>query len=123
MEDGAFYGCWNLSGTVFIPATLTQIGSYCFFESKNIQSFNVNSSNPRYSSLNDALYSKKNDTLYICPGGKVGTFEIPPTVKLIGSHAFYKCNKIVNSIIFPGTVDYIGYIAFYGCTLINNFTC
>lgn len=121
-DDGAFYGCKNLSGTVFIPATLTQIGSYCFFESNNIQSFNVNSSNPRYSSLNDALYSKKNDTLYICPGGKVGTFEIPPTVKLIGSHAFYKCNKIGNSMNIPGAVDYIGYYAFYGCTLINNFT-
>ncbi|MBN2767117.1 MAG: leucine-rich repeat domain-containing protein [Paludibacteraceae bacterium] len=122
MEDGAFYGCWNLTGTVFIPATLTEMGEYCFLESNNIQSFNVNSLNPSYSSFNDAFYSKNRDSLFICPGGKTGAFEIPASVKLIGSHAFYKCNKIGTTISIPATVDYIGYYAFYGCTLISNFS-
>lgn len=121
LDDGAFYGCYNLTGTVYIPASLTEMGNYCFLESNNIQSFNVNSLNAAYSSYNDVLYSKNRDTLFICPGGKTGTFEIPASVKLIGSHAFYKCNKIGTTLTIPAAVDYIGYYSFYGCTMISNF--
>lgn len=121
LDDGAFYGCYNLTGTVYIPASLTEMGNYCFLESNNIQSFNVNGLNVAYSSYNDVLYSKNRNTLFICPGGKTGTFEIPASVKLIGSHAFYKCNKIGTTLTIPAAVDYIGYYSFYGCTMISNY--
>jgi hypothetical protein len=121
LEDGAFYGCWGLTGTVSIPASLSDLGYYCFLESNNITSFSVNSSNPAYSSYNDALYSKNMDTLFICPGAKTGTFSIPASVKLVGSYAFYKCNKISGTLTIPSTVDYIGYYAFYGSTQVSDF--
>jgi len=121
IDDGAFYGCWNLTGTVTIPASLTDLGYYCFLESNNITSFSVNTSNPVFSSYNDVLYSKNMDTLFVCPAGKTGTFSIPTTVKLIGSHAFYNCNKISGTITIPALVDYIGNYSFYGCTLISGF--
>jgi hypothetical protein len=121
LEDGAFYGCWNLNGIVSIPSSLTDIGYYCFFESNNITSLSVNGSNPAYASYNDALYSKNMDTLFICPGAKTGEFSIPTSVKLIGSHAFYKCNKITGVLNIPSGVDYIGYYAFYGCAQISEF--
>lgn len=121
LGDGAFYGCYRLTGTVTIPAGLTNIGYYCFLESNNIKSFVVNSSNIAYSSWNDALYSKNMDTLFICPGGKTGTFTIPSSVKLIGSHAFYKCSNLTGTITIPGSTDYIGYYAFYGCNQISNY--
>lgn len=121
LSDGAFYGCRNLTGSVTIPATLTDLGDYCFSESNNITSFSVNSSNPAYSSNNDVLYSKEADTLFICPGGKTGSFTIPATVKLIGSYAFYKCNKLTGTLTIPALVDYIGYYVFYGCNQISDF--
>jgi len=121
LDEGAFYGCWNLTGTVTIPATLTDMGYYCFLESNSITSFSVNTANPDFSSNNDVLYSKNLDTLFICPPGKTGTFNIPNSVKLIGSHAFYNCNKISGTITIPALVDYIGYYSFYGCTLISGF--
>lgn len=119
---GAFYGCYRLSGTVTIPGGLNNIGYFCFLESNNIKSFVVNSSNTTYSSSNDALYSKNMDTLFICPGGKTGTFTIPSSVKLIGSHAFYNCSNLTGTITIPGSTDYIGYYAFYGCSQISNYT-
>ncbi|MEA4935381.1 MAG: leucine-rich repeat domain-containing protein [Paludibacter sp.] len=121
LGNGAFYGCYRLTGTVTIPAGLTNIGYYCFLESNNIKSFDVNSSNAAYSSWNDALYSKKMDTLFICPGGKTGTFNIPSSVKLIGSYAFYNCSNLKGTITIPGSTDYIGYYAFFGCSQISNY--
>jgi len=121
LEDGAFYGCWNLTGTVTLPATLNEFGNYCFLESNNIISFSVNSANPNYSSSNDVLYSKNMDSLFVCPPAKTGSFTIPNTVKLIGSHAFYNCSKITGTLVIPALVDYIGYYSFYGCSLISEF--
>lgn len=121
IEDGAFYGCSKLNGAIIIPAGLTDFGSYCFFECNNISAFSVSTSNTDYSSYNDCLYSKNIDTLFICPGGKTGNFTIPESVKLIGSHAFYKCEKLTGNINIPASVDYIANYAFYGCTLLTGF--
>jgi hypothetical protein len=121
LDDGAFYGCWNLNGTVSLPASLNDLGYNCFLESNNINSFNVNSANPNYASLNDVLYSKNMDTLFICPGTKTGNFYIPSNVKLIGSYAFYNCSKITGTLTIPALVDYIGYYSFYGCTSLTDF--
>jgi hypothetical protein len=122
LEDGVFYNCDNLNGTVYIPATLKQMGYYCFLESNSIKMFSVNSSSTSYSSNNGILYSKNQDTLFICPGGKKGSIMIPSTVKLIGSHAFYNCDSLTGNIQIPLNVDYIGYYAFYGCKKIASFT-
>lgn len=122
LEDGAFYGCYNLNGSVSIPASLKQLGSFCFFECNAIQSFSVNASNTKYSSKDGALYSKSQDTLYICPNGHKGTFTIPSTVRLIGSYAFYGCDSLTGNIQIPMNVDYIGYNSFYGCKRISSFT-
>ncbi len=121
LGDGAFYGCYNLTGTVTVPATLITLGAYCFMECNNLKSFSVNASNPDYASSNDILYSKNLDTLFICPGAKTGLFTIPNSVKLIGSHAFYKCSKLTGTITIPLTTDYIGYYAFYGCPQIGAY--
>lgn len=114
LESGAFYGAYNLTGTVQIPASLTDIGDFVFFESNAIKSFSVNSANPSYASYSDALFSKQLDSLFICPGGKTGTFNIPASVKLIGSHAFYKCKSLTGVLYIPAATDYIGYYAFMG---------
>jgi len=122
LEDGAFRGCYNLTGTVTIPSTMKDLGNYCFFECNYVQSFSVSSSNANYASNNGALYSKKQDTLFICPAKKSGTFTIPSTVRLIGSHAFYKCTALTGNLQIPKLVDYIGYYNFYGCDNLSSFS-
>lgn len=120
LGDGAFYGCSKLT-SVTIPATLTDIGYYCFLESNLVTAFNVNSSNPDYTSVDGMLMSKNQDTLFSCPPAKTGTITVPSTVKLIGSYAFYNCTKISGTLTIPASVDYIGYYSFYNCSLISSF--
>lgn len=122
LGEGAFYGCWNLTGTINIPSTLVDLGNYCFLESNNVMAINVATSNPVYSSDNGLLFSKNVDTLFVCPPAKSATINIPSTVKLIGSHAFYNCSKLTGTLNIPQIVDYIGYYAFYGCTGLSSFS-
>ena len=122
IDDGAFRSCYNLTGTVTIPSTMKDLGNYCFFECNYVQSYNVSSSNANYASSNGALYSKKIDTLFICPAKKSGTFTIPSTVRLVGSHAFYKCTALTGNLQIPKLVDYIGYYCFWGCDNLSSYS-
>ena len=122
IDNGAFRSCSNLTGTVTIPSTMKDLGNYCFFECNNVQSFTVSGSNANYASSNGALYSKKIDTLFICPAKKTGTFIIPSTVRLIGSHAFYKCTALTGNLQIPKLVDYIGYYCFWGCDNLSTYS-
>jgi len=121
LGDGAFYNCPYLNGTVILPAGLSSLGAYCFLESNHILGFQVNPANPVYTSQEGVLYSKTLDSLFICPGAKTGSFQIPETVKLIGSYAFYNCKQLSGSITIPAAVDYIGYYAFFGCQNIGSY--
>ena len=119
--DGAFYGCTGLNGAVVIPKATINIGSYVFFECNKLTSFQVDPQNTFFSSNNDALYSKYQDTLHICPAAKTGSFTVPSTVKAIGSYAFYMCSGLTGSLIIPASVNTIGAYAFYGCTAISSY--
>lgn len=121
LEDGAFSYCDKITGTVTIPSSLSGLGTYCFFESDSIQSFSVNGNNKMFSSLNGLLLSKNLDTLFICPGAKKGSFTIPPSVRVIGSHAFYNCTGISGKITIPANVNQIGYYTFYNCKNITDY--
>lgn len=119
--DGAFYGCSGLNGAVIIPKATINIGSYVFFECNKLTSFQVDALNSQFSSNNDALYSKNQDTLHICPAAKTGSFTVPSTVKAIGSYAFYMCSGLTGSLTIPASVNTIGAYAFYGCTAISSY--
>lgn len=120
--DGAFYGCSGLTGTVNISSSVGYIGTYAFFGCTKLSSFSVNAANLYYSSANDVLFNKKQDTLLICPSTKTGTYTIPSTVKGLGSYSFYQCDSLKGSFAIPKSVGYIGYYAFYGCTQISAFS-
>ncbi|MFA6582023.1 MAG: leucine-rich repeat domain-containing protein, partial [Paludibacter sp.] len=119
--NDAFQGCSGLTGTINIPQTLSYFGAYAFFDCTNLASFQVSPSNPYYSSVNDVLYNKNQDTLYICPGAKSAEFTIPATVKAVGSYAFYKCSQLSGSLTIPSGVNSIGDFAFYGCSTLSAF--
>ncbi|HEY5507948.1 MAG TPA: leucine-rich repeat domain-containing protein, partial [Paludibacter sp.] len=121
ISDGTFYGCSGLSGTVTIPKSVSSIGSYAFFECNKLTSFQVDALNPIYSSSNDVLFTKTQDTLLICPGAKTGSYVIPSTVKGIGSYGFYNCSGLTGNLVIPKSVGSIGSYAFYGCTQLSAY--
>jgi hypothetical protein len=121
IEDGTFYGCSGLNGIVTIPKSVLSIGSYSFFECNKLTSFQVDVQNAKYSSNNNVLFSKIQDSLFICPSGKTGNFSMPATVKVIGSYAFYNCSGLTGSLVIPKLVHLIGSYAFYGCNLLTAY--
>ena len=115
----AFYYSWNLAGTINIPATLTSIADYAFYGCSAIATFTVASSNTRYSALNGVLFNKSQDSLFVCPPAKSGSYTIPTTVKHIGASAFDNC-KNLTSILIPNTITSIGSYAFSYCSGITG---
>ena len=121
ISEGTFYGCSGLSGTVTIPQSVTSIGSYAFFDCNKLTSFQVDALNSNYSSSNDVLFTKTQDTILTCPGGKVGSYSIPNTVKGIKTCGFYNCSSLTGILAIPKSVGSIGNYAFYGCTQLSAY--
>ncbi len=119
--DGAFYGCSGIKGTVTLPKSVSYIGYSPFMGCDSISSYQIDATNSYYSTLNDALFNKKQDTLLICPSYKSGVYTMPSTVKCIGSYAFYNCANLTGGLAIPKSVNYIGSYAFYGTNQISSF--
>jgi hypothetical protein len=108
--DKAFYNCIGLT-LVIIPAALTYIGSEAF---SGVGSFDVNSNNPNYSSIDGVFYNKDQTTLIHCPRLKTGSFVIPSSVTSIANGAFIGCESLT-SVTIPKLLTTIGDNAFYAC--------
>lgn len=123
---------------------MSWIGEYAFYNCPNISGFEVNSSNPWFSTSEGLLFNKNSDTLYICPFSKQGAYILPSGVKHIGAGAFSGCSGLTSiesgqglqslgyaafsgctgllSVKLPATLSVIENSSFYGCTGLNRFT-
>jgi hypothetical protein len=101
--------------TVTLPASLTDLGAVCFFGCTSLKSINVDPANPVYTSIDGVVYDKEAKTLVMCPSGKEGVLEIPPTVTAIAAWAFGDCKKL-SEVVIPPSVTEIHTDAFGGCT-------
>lgn len=106
----AFQNCGL--ATITIPSSVISVDGWVFNGCTAMTEINVDSDNPAFSSDNGIMYDKNKTTLLYCPGGKT-QIEIPSTVTIIGSAAFWY-NKMT-SIIIPNSVKSIGSNAFYYC--------
>jgi len=97
----------NLSH-VSIPASVTSIGSRAFAFAERT-AFAVSADNPRYSSLDGALFDKAGTTLLAayCP---TGTYTVPASVSAIGPDAFRDC--AASAIVLHEGIASIGSFAF-----------
>jgi len=114
IDPSAFAFC-QLQGTLSLPASVTSIGDYAFYNCKYIDNFEVEPSNPRYLSYNGVLLNRNMDSLLICPYAKQGYYAVPEGVKYIGNSAFDGCASI-NSVSLPASLIKIGDYAFEYCT-------
>ena len=101
--------------SIEISSTVTEIkGS--FRENVNQKEFLVSENNPCYS--NDAygvLFNKDKSILVTAPAGISGTYQIPDTVREIGSSSFYGCTGL-SEVKIPSSVQTISGTAFADCT-------
>jgi len=116
--DYAFLNCFNLT-SITIPNGVTNVGNNIFIRCDKLISINVDSNNPKYSSNNGILYNKLQDTLILCPVGKIGIVVIPNSVITIKNSAFAECTKLT-SVTISNSVTTIGESAFFYCTNLTS---
>ena len=113
IEYGAFEATSVLS--VFLPESIAYVEKHAFDRCVSLQYFDVSELNQNYMAQNKSLYLKKTSTLYICPRGMDGEYNVAQGTKEIGWGAFSGCERITK-INLPFGVTEIGPFAFSGCT-------
>ena len=109
-----FFYCSEITSFT-LPSSLTSIGLYTFIYCRSLLRFEVAEDNPAFTTVDDVLFSKNQDTLLHYPIGKPGTsYHIPNFVTAIGKGAFYYCFTLT-SITIPNSVTLIDKAAFHTC--------
>lgn len=107
--------------TVSVPSSVTSIGSSAFAYCSLLTSIVVDPANPGYSSVNGVLFNKSQTSLVQFPIGLSGDYQIPSSVTMIGSEAFYGSNGLT-SVSIPPNVTNIGDRAFSYCDGLTGVT-
>lgn len=102
----AFYDCKNLTDVV-IPSGVTSIGSYAFFGCRSLASV----------AIPDSVTSIGNHAFLGCRS--LISVEIPNSVISIGGAAFDSCSSLTR-IIISNSVTNIGDATFYGCSSLTS---
>ena len=116
----AFANCDRLN-SVTIGKNLTNIGIYAFVRCPHLTTIDVNKDNMKYTSVDGILYNKAITTVIECPGGKIGTINIPGSVIIIADAAFTCCPSLT-SVTIPNSVTTIGDLGFERCSALASVT-
>lgn len=127
IPDGAFRNTKINSNTIYIPKTVTSIGSYAFAGTHICGSLIIPKSvtEIKEGAFKDCkeLYSlvlpnnlKRIENGVFSACGFRGRLTIPNSVTEIGDYAFYKCTGFTGDLTIPNSVTTIGSYAFFGCT-------
>ena len=114
----AFDGCTGITGSITIPAGVTEISSDRVFNC-SASSIVVDASNPNYTSDSGILYNKAKTEIIAVPKGITGSVTIPTGVTNIPGGAFRDCTKLTG-VTIPTTVTKINVRAFSGCTSLTS---
>lgn len=95
--------------SVVIPATVTAIGSYCFYECSSLTSVVIP----------EGVTGIGEYCFYGC--SSLTSVTIPEGVTGIGKCCFYGCRSL-RSVIIPDGVTRISYMCFYGCSSLTSVT-
>jgi hypothetical protein len=110
----SFSACRGLTG-ITIGSSITDIDYYAFLDCSSLTSIHVDAANEQYSSENGILFSKDRTALVLYPPGKTGSYDIPSSVTVIGTLAFFDCHGLTG-VSIPNSVTYISSGAFSNCS-------
>lgn len=119
VEYGAFIRCTGLKN-IFLPENVEDIVAEAFWGCSSLEKVLVDDRNAQYSSRDGVLYNKNKTELVYYPPGKKGEIQLPESVTIIGSKAFFE-NKLT-SMTIPEGVTEIKYEAFSGCRSLKNIS-
>ena len=105
ISNNAFYGCSGLTGSLYIPNSVTLIGSSAFRGCSGLSGSLV---------LPDFTTVIGNNAFANC-NGFTGSLIIPNSVISIGEYAFSGCNGFTGSLTLPNSVTSIGNYTFSNC--------
>ncbi len=98
-----------------IPADITLLDSYAFYNCNDISELSVSTDNTVYKSENNCIIEKETNRLVFGCKNSV----IPEYVTAIGTSAFESC-KGLKSIVIPQSVKSLGFNAFKNCTTLTS---
>lgn len=119
INELAFEDYTNLK-SLYLSASVTSIGDpldwdFPVVDCPKLQAITVDSTNPKYFSIDGVFYRKGNGCLLTCPSGKSRAFDTTDFVLEYASDAFRGC-KNLTSIRLGANVTRIGNDAFVGST-------
>ena len=120
IERNAFRGCTGLT-TISLPASISQLVDNPFSGCTNLTTLTVDSSNTKYGSADNMIYTKDTNSLVCVAPGLEGSVTVPANVQSIGNEAFSGCTKL-ESVMMQNGVHFIGYAAFAHCQNLTHIT-
>ena len=104
---GVFSNCYNVTGDLVIPNSVTYIGGYAFEDCSSFTSITIP----------EGITTIEYGTFAYCSSAE--TINLPSALDTIGGYAFAGCNSLT-SIELPNTLSYIGYQAFENCSALTG---
>lgn len=105
-----FDRCTNLKH-IHIPASTMKLSGLSFGNCPNLMRIDISGDNPKFTSVDNAIYSKDSTSLIYVNSGRRGSFVIPSNVGRVESTAFHDCYKIT-SLTIPQSIWYFNRGAF-----------
>ena len=113
--NGAFATSKGVITSVTIPDSVTELSWGAFLYVPQLTNIHVSANNPKFASIDGALFDKAMTKLIQYPFGRQGAYTIPDGVTCIGNFAFDGCTGLTG-VAIPDSVTSIESGAFSGCT-------
>ena len=114
----AFQGCTGLT-QITIPVSVEKLQKTAFLGCSNLSDIDVAHDNKTYSSKDGIVYSKDLTELILYPEGKSGVFNVPTSVKTIGSYVFLNSENL-SKVYIPSSVTTVYGSSFLNCSYLTG---
>jgi hypothetical protein len=116
----AFSSSANLT-SVFVPATVTNIGYEAFVWCSALTNLTVDDLNPAYTSVAGVLLDRNRTTLIQYPQGRAGSYTVPESITSLADEAFYYSRSLTEAVLSNNLLS-IGHNAFSMCSNLAKAT-